>query len=139
MTTTTARTVDNAPSTYVSKKNNTPTPGVGYTGLFGTNTVVDARYSGFYGDIDLGPADPQQPRDGDALLQPGYRGQSRGGHYYFYILDVTKTTVNAKVSHFADNFLGGSHDFKFGVQFSHAASGGIYGLNDYVFLFRRRR
>lgn len=44
------------PSTYRSKKNNTPTPGVGYTGLFGTNTVLDARYSGFYGDVDLGPA-----------------------------------------------------------------------------------
>ena len=126
------RNVDNAPSTYVTKKNNTPTPGVGYTGLFGTNTVVDARYSGFYGDVDLGPSDPQYPRTSTHFYNLD-TGAVTGGHYYFYILDVSKTTVNAKVSHFADNFLGGSHDFKFGVQFSHAASGGVYGLNDYVF------
>jgi hypothetical protein len=71
------------------------------------------------------------PRIGDAL-QPGH-GKITGGHYYFYILDVSKTTANVKVSHFADNFLGGSHDFKFGIQFGHAASGGVYGLNDFVF------
>jgi outer membrane receptor protein involved in Fe transport len=122
---------DTAPSAYVSKKNNTPTPGLGYTGLFGANTVVDARYSGFYGDVDLGPADPQYPRTSTRFYNLD-TGQVTGGHYYFYILDVSKTTANAKVSHFADNFLGGSHDFKFGIQFGHAASGGVYGLNDFV-------
>jgi outer membrane receptor protein involved in Fe transport len=126
--------VDSSPSTYVSKKNNTPTPGVGYTGLFGTNTVVDARYSGFYGDVDLGPADPQYPRTSTRFydLDTGFFS---GGHWYFYILDVSKTTVNAKVSHFADDFMGGSHDFKFGAQFGHAASGGVYGLNDLVYSY----
>jgi len=123
--------VDSSPSTYVSKKNNTPTPGVAYTGLFGTHTVFDARYSGFYGDVDLGPASDEFPRTATRYYDLD-TGQITGGHYYFYILDVTKTTVNAKVSHFADDFLGGSHDFKFGAQFSHAASGGVYGLNDFV-------
>jgi hypothetical protein len=123
---------DSSPSTYVSKFNNTPTPGLGYTGLFGTNTVLDARYSGFYGDVDLGPADPQYPRTATRFYNLD-TGKITGGHYYFYILDVTKTTVNGKLSHFADDFLGGSHDFKFGVQFGHAASGGVYGLNDFVF------
>jgi hypothetical protein len=122
---------DSSPSTYVSKKNNTPTPGVGYTGLFGANTVLDARYSGFYGDVDLGPADPQYPRTATRFYNLD-TGQITGGHYYFYILDVSKTTVNGKLSHFADDFLGGSHDFKFGIQFGHAASGGVYGLNDFV-------
>ncbi len=88
-----------APSTFVSKKNNTPTPGVGYTGLFGSNTVLDARYSGFYGDVDLGPASDQYPRTATRFYDLD-TGLVTGGHYYFYILDVTKTTVNAKVSHF---------------------------------------
>jgi outer membrane receptor protein involved in Fe transport len=124
--------VNSSPSTYVSKKNNTPTPGVTYTGLFGTNTVLDARYSGFYGDIDLGPASSEYPRTATRFYDLD-TGLVTGGHIYFYILDATKTTVNAKVSHFADDFMGGSHDFKFGVQFGHATSGGVYGLNDYVF------
>jgi hypothetical protein len=93
--------------------------------------VVDARYSGFYGDVDLGPADSQYPRTATRFYNLD-TGKISGGHYYFYILDVTKTTANAKVSHFADSFLGGSHDFKFGIQFGHAASGGVYGLNDFV-------
>jgi len=123
--------VTSAPSTYVSKKNNTPTPGVSYTGLFGTNTVFDARYSGFYGDVDLGPASSEYPRTATRYYDLD-TGNITGGHYYFYILDVSKTTINAKVSHFADDFMGGSHDFKFGAQFGHAASGGVYGLNDFV-------
>ncbi len=122
------------PSTYRSKKNNTPTPGVGYTGLFGTNTVLDARYSGFYGDVDLGPALEGFPRTGPQFYNLD-TGESSGAPNYFYILDVTKTTVNAKLSHFADDFMGGSHDFKFGVQYGHAASGGIYGYNDFIFYY----
>jgi outer membrane receptor protein involved in Fe transport len=121
------------PSTYRSKKNSTPTPGVGYTGLFGTNTVLDARYSGFYGDVDLGPA-LDFPRTGPQFYNLD-TGVSSGAPNYFYILDVTKTTINAKLSHFADNFMGGSHDFKFGVQYGHAASGGIYGYNDLVYTY----
>jgi hypothetical protein len=127
---------NDAPSTFVSKTNNTPTPGVSYTGLFGTNTVLDARYSGFYGDVDLGPASSEYPRTSTRFYDLD-TGLITGGHYYFYILDVTRTTVNAKVSHFADDFLGGSHDFKFGVQFAHATSGGVYGLNDFVLFYQQ--
>jgi len=32
--------------------------------------------------------------------------------------DIWKTAASVKVSHFVDKFLGGSHDFKFGVQFN---------------------
>ncbi len=122
------------PSTFRAKTNNTPTPGVGYTGLFGTNTVLDARYSGFYGDVDLGPALAEFPRTGTQFYNLD-TGLNSGAPNYFYILDVTKTTVNAKLSHFADDFMGGSHDFKFGVQYGLATSGGIYGYNDFVFYY----
>jgi hypothetical protein len=125
---------NDTPETYRSKKNNTPTPGVGYTGLFGTNTVFDARYSGFYGDVDLGPALPEYSRTATQFYNLDTGGNS-GAINYFYILDVSKTTVNGKLSHFADNFLGGSHDFKFGVQYGHAASGGVYGYNDFVLYY----
>jgi outer membrane receptor protein involved in Fe transport len=121
-------------STYPAKYYNTPTPGVGYTGILGANTVVDARYSGFYGDIDLGPADDQYPRT-DTHFYNLDTGTTTGGWYYWYVLDLTRTTVSGKVSHYADDFMGGSHDFKFGAQYGHATAGGVYGYNDYVLYY----
>jgi hypothetical protein len=123
-----------APSTYVASLNKSPTPGASYTGIFGSDTVVEVRYSGFYGTIDLGPAEEGVPRTATRFydLDTGFIS---GGHYYWYALDVSKTTINGKVSHFADNFLGTSHDFKFGVQYGHATAGGIYGYNDFVFTY----
>jgi outer membrane receptor protein involved in Fe transport len=123
-----------AVETYPARYYNTPTPGVSYTGLIGTNTVIDARFSGFYGDIDLGPADDQYPRVATRFLDLD-TGKSRGGWYYTYILNVSKTTVNAKISHYADDFLGGSHDFKFGAQYGYATAGGVYGYNDFVLYY----
>ena len=49
--------------------------------------------------------------------------QISGGHYSWYETEPRRTTVTAKVSHLADQFLGASHDFRFGVQLSNAPSG----------------
>ena len=43
--------------------------------------------------------------------------------------------MTAKVSHHADDFLGGDHDFRFGVQYNDAGVTGIYGYNDLVFTY----
>src|SRR5262245_56175913 len=40
-----------------------------------------------------------------------------------------------KVSHYAENFLGGSHDLKLGVQFDSGGSDYAYGLNDYIYTY----
>ncbi len=47
----------------------------------------------------------------------------------------TRTTVTAKVSHLADQFLGASHDFRFGVQYSQAGAGGLVGYNDLIYTY----
>ena len=39
------------------------------------------------------------------------------------------------MSHFADNFLGGSHDLKLGVQFDSGGSDYILGPNDYIYTY----
>jgi hypothetical protein len=46
-----------------------------------------------------------------------------------------KTAAAGKVSHFADNFMGGSHDLKLGVQFDSGGSDYAYGLNDYIYTY----
>jgi hypothetical protein len=60
-------------------------------------------------------------------------GNITGGIYAWYDGKSWKTAFAGKLSHFADDFLGGSHDFKFGVQYN--SGGGKYtvGYNDYIY------
>ncbi len=125
-----------APSTKFARDTNTPTPGVGYTGVLSDSTVLDVRFTGFYGSVFLGPSNPSAP-----LQEPRFialdTGDISGGHYYFYDLEPTRTTLNAKVSHLADDFLGssGSHEFRFGVQYNESEAGGVYGYNDLILTY----
>jgi outer membrane receptor protein involved in Fe transport len=97
-------------------------------------TVVEVRYSGFYGDVKIGPTDPKQSRDLPRFYDID-TGFTSGGWYYWYDLGPTRTTLTAKVSHLADHFLGASHDFRFGVQYSSAAAGGLASYNDLIFTY----
>ncbi len=122
------------PTTAWTRKSNTPTPGLAYTGVLTDKTVLEARYSGFYGSVSGGPTDSAQSRD----LVRFYdfdTGTISGGHYYWYEVEPRRTTATAKVSHLADAFLGASHDFRFGVQYSDAKAQGIYGYNDFVYTY----
>jgi hypothetical protein len=125
---------NSAPETNARRTAKTPTPGLGYTGVLSDRTVLEVRYSGFYGDVTQGPTDPNQPRDLDRFYDVD-TGFTSGGHYYWYDLGPKRTTVTGKVSHLADNFLGGSHDFRFGVQYSSASAGGLVGYNDIIYTY----
>ncbi len=123
--------LNSAPETAATRTQKTPTPGLGYTGILSDKTVVEVRYSGFYGDVTMGPTDPGQPRDLNRFYDVD-TGFVSGGHYYWYDLQPKRTTITAKVSHLAENFLGETHDFRFGVQYSHARAPGLVGYNDYI-------
>ncbi len=123
-----------SPSTKFSRSRETPTPGLGYTGVLSDKTVLDARFTGFYSTVFLGPDDPSQPPD----LPRFYAldtGDISGGHYYFYDLEPSRSTLNVKVSHLADEFLDGGHEFQFGVQYNESEAGGVYGYNDFVLTY----
>jgi outer membrane receptor protein involved in Fe transport len=124
--------VNAAPSTAWTRTSKRPTPGLAYTGTLSAKTLVDVRFSGFYGDVHGDPTDPDQPRNLTRFydLDTGFIS---GGPYYWYAFHPRRTVVSAKLSHLADDFLGASHDFKFGVQYSDAVARGIYGYNDFVF------
>jgi hypothetical protein len=123
-----------SPSTAWTRHSKTPTPGLSYTGVLSDKTVLDVRFSGFYGDVHGGPTDPDQPRDLPRIYDLD-TGSITGGHYYWYETEPRRTTTTAKISHLADRFLGASHDFKFGVQYSSAVARGLYGYNDLVFTY----
>ena len=126
--------IGSAPTTAWTRRSNTPTPGVAYTGVLSNKTVLEVRYSGFYGEVSGLPTDPDQPRDLPRFYDFD-TAQISGGHYYWYETEPRRTTVTAKVSHLADQFLGASHDFRFGVQYSDAVARGLYGYNDFVYTY----
>ena len=126
--------LNSSAETAATRTTKTPTPGLGYTGILSDKTVVEVRYSGFYSDVTMGPTDPDQPRDLNRFYDVD-TGFTSGGHYYWYDLGPNRTTVTAKVSHLADQFLGASHDFRFGVQYSQAGAGGLVGYNDLIYTY----
>ena len=62
-------------------------------------------------------------------------GQITGGIYSWYDGKSDKTAFSGKVTKFADNFLGGSHDFKLGVQYNSGLGEYTYGPNDYIYTY----
>jgi hypothetical protein len=120
-----------APSTIKVEHGHNPSPNVTYTGIVSDKTYFEARVSGFYGKDHGDPLDPDEPR-----VKPRYldldTGEITGGIYSWYDGDIWKTAASAKVSHFADKFLGGSHDFKLGVQFNDGGADYLVGYNDYI-------
>jgi len=122
------------PSTAWTRTQRAPTPGVAYTATLSNKTLLDVRYSGFYGGVSGYPSDPSQPLS-QARIYNGETGQISGANYYWYTYDASRTTVTGKLSHHADRFLGAEQDFHFGVQYNEAGVNGIYGLNDFIYTY----
>ncbi len=122
------------PKSVAEEHGNNPTPNVTYTWVKSDKTYLEARFSGFYGS-DHG--DPTQ--SGVARIQPRYldvdTGLITGGVYSWYDGSINRTGASVKISHFADKFLGGSHDFKFGVQYNQGGRDYIIGTNDYIYTY----
>ena len=129
-----AATALTAPSSLVVEHGHNPSPNVTWTSVVNNTTVFEARYSGFYGK-DHG--DPMQ--EGEPRVRTRYfdldTGQVTGGIYSFYDGDIWKTAVTAKVTHFAERFMGGSHDLKLGVQYDYGGSDYVTGPNDYIYTY----
>jgi len=128
------QTAAEAPSTIGVESGDNPSPNLTYTGILSDKTYIEARVSGFFGN------DHADPLNGGPRVAPRFynldTGDITGGTYFFYDSNVFKESASVKVSHFADDFLGGSHDFKFGVQWSRGGvDNGRYGANDFIYTY----
>ena len=126
-------TANTAPSTLGVENGHNPSPGVLWTSVINSTTVLEARYSGFYG-VDHG-----DPLNGGPRVARRFNdldtGQITGGIYSWYDGKSSKTAFSGKVTKYADKFMGGSHDFKLGVQYNSGLGEYTYGLNDYIYTY----
>lgn len=123
----------NSPSSVSVSHGDNPTPNFVYTGVLSSKTFVEARLAGYYGKDSTDPLLGGEPRvlpriiDNDTgLITGGISSWSDGKTW--------RTGVSGKLSHLADNFLGGSHDLKLGVQYNGGGVDRITGFNDYIYI-----
>jgi outer membrane receptor protein involved in Fe transport len=111
-----------------------PTPNLMYTGVLSDKTVVEARVSGFFGDFSYGPLE-DRPRN-EPVFYDLDTSQYSGGLFSWGNSKQPRQGATVKVSHFADEFLGGSHDFRFGVQaFGGGVDDALLAYNDFIFIY----
>ncbi len=122
-----------APSSVSLNHGHNPSPGLLYTAVINPTTVVEARYSGFYGSAKT------DPLNGGDNIAKRFKdldtGNITGGIYYWYDGKSFKTAFAGKVTKYADNFLGGQHDFKVGVQYNSGGGESLNGYNDYIYTY----
>jgi Carboxypeptidase regulatory-like domain/TonB dependent receptor-like, beta-barrel/TonB-dependent Receptor Plug Domain len=98
-----------------------------WTWIINNNSFFELKYAGYYSDYDMLPV------YGGSIYEPnhydGATGVSSQGPYWPWLAILTRNQVNATFSHFAEDFLGGDHELKLGVQYNRGTmdSTGGYG------------
>ena len=87
------------------------------------NTIFNLSYGGYDGYYYL---DPQGGYD-LAGRYDGATGTYNTNSSYYYLADRQRNQVVASLSHFADNFIQGDHDFKFGMELERSTLRSRYG------------
>lgn len=91
--------------------------------IFNERTFFDIKGAFFWGYYHL---DPMVGRDVSTHydLNKNMKYDSAG---WFYYADRNRYQANANITHYAEDFIGGDHDFKFGVEFEYAKTRNRYG------------
>lgn len=87
-------------------------------------TYFELKYAGFYTNLKWDPVDGDLSTPGHYDWGTGYALVNATGFYHW---PTNRTQVNGAVSHFAEDFIKGEHDFKFGVQFNRGYSDFVWG------------
>ena len=100
--------------------------GAGQTSILSQNTFTELKYSGWWVKLITEAA------DGDRVTPAhydGYTGMTTKNSYWWGDWPQHQHSVQATVSHFADDFLQGDHEFKFGVVYQHSYAGWKWGFH----------
>ena len=123
-----------APSSLSQGHGHNPTPNIVYTSVLSSRTFMEGRFSGKFLQSSTDPQVEGEPR-------VGIRYQDQDTSYITGA--ITQWTENrtwqygfsGKVSHVADEFLGGSHDLQAGLQFTTIGNSTLTGPNDVIRTF----
>ena len=108
-----------APSARAGEIGDTSAWGLNYQSVLSDRAFFEARYSGWEShDDNLSQTGSQEPAFIDYNPPGGGPTTFSGGVYYPWTYDTASDQVSGSVSYFADDFIRGEHDFKFGVQLS---------------------
>ncbi len=97
--------------------------GLNYQGIFSDRTFMEVRYTGWTanddnlsqtGSTEAAYIDYSPPGGGPTIYF--------GGYWYPWTYDTSIDQLSVSVSTFADDFIAGDHDFKFGIQASKGES-----------------
>ena len=115
---------DVAPEATVNQDSPDWLVGFSMTKILSPKTFFDIKSNYFEGLYYLDPEVGLAPYAHVNLsLLGGYWEDSAG---YFYYADRARFGTNASVTHYAEEFLGGNHEFKFGAEFERSMSRNRY-------------
>ncbi len=110
-------------SAIPKQKDKNPGWGVNLTSTLSTNTLLEAKYAGWWAYEDYLSTTGSLEEPFYDYTPPGGGGQTYAGGVGSYqgntwTYETWRNQFNAKVTHYTDDFMGAQHDFRFGVQFS---------------------
>ena len=116
----------------MSEDSNNPLPSATWTSIFSQNTFFEIRYAGWWVTLISEAADGDRETSGH---YDAYTGMYSGNNYWWGDWPQRQHQLQGTVSHFAEDFLGGDHEFKFGVIYNHGYAGWKWGYNGNMYYY----
>jgi hypothetical protein len=123
-----------APSTISLDHGHNPTPNLVYTGVLSSKTLVEGRFSGYWLQASTDPNEEGQSSIG-SRFEDQNTGLITGAISSWGENRSWRWGVQGKLSHYAENFLGGSHDLKVGLQYHTHGASNLTGNNDTILTY----
>jgi hypothetical protein len=107
------------PSAQAGEKGDNQMWSLNYQSVFSDRTFFEARYAG-WDTLDIVASETGSTEDAYFDLAPPGGGPTTywGGYWWPYRYETGIDQVSVSVTHFADDWVAGDHDFKFGIQAS---------------------
>ncbi len=116
----------------MSEDSSNPLVSASWTSILSQNTFLDIKYSGWWVTLISEAADGDRvtPMHYDA-----YTGMYSENNSWWGEWPQRQHQIQGTVSHFAEDFLLGDHEFKFGVIYNHGYAGWKWGYNSNVYYY----
>ncbi len=103
-----------------------------WTSILSQNTFFELKYTGWWVllIVEAADGDRETPAHYDA-----FTGMYSGNSYWWGDWPQHQHSVQGSVSHFAEDFLGGDHEFKFGAVYQTASAGWKWGYHSGVYYY----